>query len=49
MRKINSPLLVFPLTYVNEDLISLMKWKRRDGMLRDDNHIVSNENMLKIL
>ena len=27
MRKINSPLLVFALTYANEDLISLTTWK----------------------
>ena len=28
MRKINSPLLVFALTCVNEDLISLIIWKK---------------------
>ena len=34
MRKINSPLLVFALTYANEDLISLTTWKEnRNGML----------------
>ena len=27
MRKINSPLLVFALTYASEDLISLTTWK----------------------
>ena len=28
MRKINSPLLVFALTNVNEDLISLTIWRK---------------------
>ena len=31
-RKINSPLLVFALTYVNEDLISLTIWRKKTGM-----------------
>ena len=38
MRKINSPLLVFALTDVNEDLISLTIWKEtKNGILRDKN------------
>ena len=31
MRKINSPLLVFALTYANEDLISLTIWRKKTG------------------
>ena len=36
MRKINSPLLVFALTYVNEDLISLTLWRKNNWQFVGD-------------